>query len=193
MIDFSRNHFELFGLPERFRFDRGARSTAPTSGCRAKCIPIVTRPPATSEQRLALQSSARVNEAYRALKDPVARAQYLLSLHGVDAFDETDTALAFDFLERQLERREAAAEAAEAGDARALEAILDEVRAEARELEAARLVAARRRGRMGRSARDRARAPLSDEGRRRTSTRCSTGWKGDELPRLSRLRRPGTR
>ncbi len=55
---------------------------------------------------IALQSSARVNEAYRALKDPVARAQYLLSLHGVDAFDETNTALPFDFLERQLERRE---------------------------------------------------------------------------------------
>ena len=40
-----------------------------------------------------------------------------------------------DFLERQLERREAAAEAAESGDPNALEAILGEVRAEVRELE----------------------------------------------------------
>ena len=65
----------------------------------------------------------------------MARAQYLLSLHGVDALAETDTVLAVDFLERQLERREAAAEAAAAGDARALEANLGQVRTEARELE----------------------------------------------------------
>jgi len=59
----------------------------------------------------------------------------LLSLHGIDAFDETDTALPLEFLERQLERREEAADAAERGDTRALEAIVDEVRTEARELE----------------------------------------------------------
>ena len=28
MIDFSRNHFELFGLPERFRFDADALDRA---------------------------------------------------------------------------------------------------------------------------------------------------------------------
>ena len=28
MIDFSRNHFELFGLPERFRFDAAALDRA---------------------------------------------------------------------------------------------------------------------------------------------------------------------
>src|SRR5213075_2858641 len=53
------------------------------------------------ERRLALQSSARVNEAYRALKDPVGRAQYLLSLRGIDALAETDTQLPLDFLEHQ--------------------------------------------------------------------------------------------
>ena len=76
-----------------------------------------------------------MNEAYRALKDPVERAQYLLSLHGVDAFSETDTSLPFDFLERQLERREAAGEAAAAGDARALAALLADARAESAALE----------------------------------------------------------
>jgi molecular chaperone HscB len=76
-----------------------------------------------------------VNEAYRALKDPVARAQYLLSLHGVDAFDETNTALPFAFLERQLERREIAEIAVADGDARALETVLADVRAESGELE----------------------------------------------------------
>ncbi len=134
MIDFSRNHFQLFGLPERFRFDQAALDLA-YQQLQGEVHPDRHATADDTEQRLALQSSARVNEAYRALKDPVSRAQYLLSLRGIDAFDETDTALPFEFLERQLERREAAAEAAERGDTGALEAVLDEVRTEARELE----------------------------------------------------------
>jgi molecular chaperone HscB len=134
MIDFSRNHFELFGLPERFRFDPATLDRA-YHELQSKVHPDRYAAAGDKEQRLAMQSSARVNEAYSALKDPVARAQYLLKLHGVDAFGETDTSLPFDFLERQLERREAAAAASAAGDTQALEALLREVRAEARELE----------------------------------------------------------
>jgi molecular chaperone HscB len=134
MIDFSRNHFQLFGLPERFRFDQGVLDRA-YQELQGEVHPDRHATADDKVQRLALQSSARVNEAYRTLKDPVARAQYLLSLHGIDAFDETDTALPLEFLERQLERREEAADAAERGDTRALEAIVDEVRTEARELE----------------------------------------------------------
>ena len=134
MIDFSRNHFELFGLPERFRFDPAVLERAYHA---LQGVVHPDRHAAASEaaQRIALQSSARVNEAYRALRDPVARAQYLLSLHGIEAFSETDTSLAFDFLERQLERREAASEAAAAGDAPALVALLAAARAESAALE----------------------------------------------------------
>ena len=78
-----------------------------------------------------MQLAARVNEAYRTLGEPVARARYLLSLKGVEALDETDTSLPVEFLERQLERRERASDAAEAGDAEALEALLREVSDEA--------------------------------------------------------------
>ena len=46
------------------------------------------------------------------------RAQYLLSLNGVDALGETDTQLPLEFLERQLERREEASDAL-ASDGRA--------------------------------------------------------------------------
>ncbi len=134
MIDFSRNHFQLFGLPERFRFDAAALDRA-YHELQGEVHPDRHAAAGETERRLALQSSARVNEAYRALKDPVARAQYLLSLHGIDALDETDTALPFDFLERQLERREAAAEAAAGGDERALESLVDAARTEAKELE----------------------------------------------------------
>jgi molecular chaperone HscB len=134
MIDFSRNHFELFGLPERFRFDPALLEHA-YRALQSEVHPDRFAHAGEAEQRLALQSSARVNEAYRALRDPVARAQYLLSLHGIEAFGETDTALPYDFLERQLERREAAGEALAAEDASRLGAIAAEVRADAERVE----------------------------------------------------------
>jgi molecular chaperone HscB len=68
-----------------------------------------------------------VNEAYRTLSDPVARAEYLLHVRGIDATDETDTKLPVAFLTRQLERREAADEAADAHDEAALAALSKDV------------------------------------------------------------------
>ena len=136
MIDFSQNYFALFGLPPRYRFD-AARLDAAYRALQTQVHPDRFAAAGESERRLALQSSARVNEAYRALKDPVGRAQYLLSLHGVDATSETDTALPLDFLERQLERREAVDEARVAADIARLEALLAEVRAEIAALEPA--------------------------------------------------------
>src|SRR6185503_6014577 len=65
------------------------------------------------------------------LRDPVARAEYLLSLRGVDANVETDTRLPVAFLTRQLERREAADEARDARDDAALGALIDDVRRDA--------------------------------------------------------------
>jgi len=133
MIDFSRNYFELFGLPQRFRFDAGSLDDA-YRRLQTEVHPDRFAAASEREKRLALQSSARVNEAYRALKDPVVRAQYLLSLHGIDALAETDTKLPIDFLQRQLERREAAAEAVSASDSPAIAAILADVRREANDL-----------------------------------------------------------
>jgi len=134
MIDFSRNHFELFGLPERFRCDAALLDRA-YRALQSEVHPDRYAAATEKERRLALQSSARVNEAYRALKDPVARAQYLLALHGVDAASDAQASLAIAFLERQLERHEAAAAADVNGDVRTLEAVLADVRAEAAELE----------------------------------------------------------
>jgi molecular chaperone HscB len=135
MLDFSRNHFELFGLPERFGLDASALDAAYRT-LQTEVHPDRHASGSDADRRLALQASARVNEAYRALREPVTRAEYLLSLHGIDARDETDTRLPLDFLERQLERREQASGAVEAQDARTLGAIIDDVRTEARELEA---------------------------------------------------------
>ena len=95
-----------------------------------------------------MQWTTRVNEAYRTLKDPVQRAKYLLELNGVDVAFETNTQMPTDFLMRQLELREALAEAkgAEAldrlregveRDKTALEGRIGELIDSHRELEAA--------------------------------------------------------
>ena len=136
LIDFSQDYFALFGLPPRYRFDHEELDRA-YRALQRDVHPDRHAAADEKQRRLALQSSARVNEAYRALKDPVGRAQYLLSLHGIEALAETNTALRVDFLEHELERREAVAEAHSAGDAARLEQLLAEVRTDAAALESA--------------------------------------------------------
>ena len=130
MIDFSKDYFALFGLPARYRFDP-AKLDAAYRKLQTEVHPDRFATAGDEERRLALQSSSRVNEAYRALKDPVGRAQYLLSLRGIDALAETDTALPQQFLEGELERREAVAEAHAGGDVARLGALLEQVRSDA--------------------------------------------------------------
>ncbi|HSU44406.1 MAG TPA: Fe-S protein assembly co-chaperone HscB [Casimicrobiaceae bacterium] len=130
MIDFSRNHFELFGLPTRFAVDRGALEHA-YRDVQRNVHPDRYAGADDAQKRLALQASARANEAYRALRDPLTRAEYLLSLRGIDAGGETGARLSVVFLTRQLERREAAEEATRTHDAGALAALVDEVRRDA--------------------------------------------------------------
>jgi molecular chaperone HscB len=134
MIDFSSDYFALFGLPARYRFDPVELERA-YRALQSEIHPDRYACADESERRLALQSSARVNEAYRALKDPVGRAQYLLSLRGIDALAETNTTLPQDFLERELERREALADAHAARDSAQLDALLLAVRSDAAALE----------------------------------------------------------
>jgi len=77
-----------------------------------------------AERRASMQWTTRVNEAYRTLKSPVQRAKYLLEMNGVDVAFETNTQMPSDFLLRQLELREALAEAK---DAATLDRLRDDV------------------------------------------------------------------
>jgi molecular chaperone HscB len=85
-----------------------------------------------AERRASMQWTTRVNEAYRTLKSPVQRAKYLLEMNGVDVAFETNTQMPAEFLVRQLELREALAEAQGAA---ALDRLRDEVLDEKRALE----------------------------------------------------------
>jgi molecular chaperone HscB len=134
MIDFSQDYFALFGLPARYRFDP-AELDAAYRKLQSEVHPDKFASAGDEERRLALQSSSRVNEAYRALRSPLERANYLLLLRGIDALAETDTALPLEFLEQQLESRESLADAIAARDAAALGVLQKTVDAAAADLE----------------------------------------------------------
>jgi len=136
MIDFSQDYFALFGLPARYRFDP-AELDAAYRKLQTEVHPDRFAAAGDDERRLALQSSSRVNEAYRALRSPLERAHYLLLLRGIDALAESDTALPPEFLEQQLECREAMAEAVARRDAGALTSLQKSVEKAAAELERA--------------------------------------------------------
>ena len=126
MIDFAQDYFSLFELPRAYAVDVEALERA----YRKRQSAVHPDRHATADdadKRLALQASSRVNEAYRTLLDPIHRAEYLLALEGIEAAKETDSTLTPDFLEEQLERREALADARSAKDGAKLAALLDEI------------------------------------------------------------------
>lgn len=100
-----QNHFELFGLPPSYGLDKEVLEQAYRE-IQAQVHPDRFAHAGDAERRASLQWTTRVNEAYRALKDPVQRACHLLELHGVDVAFETNTQMPTDFLMRQLELRE---------------------------------------------------------------------------------------
>ena len=135
MIDFSQNFFALFGLPERYNVDSDALDRAYRT-LQTSVHPDRHAAGTDADRRIALQASARVNEAYRALRDPVARDEYLLRLRGVDVATETDNQLPVEFLTKQLIRRETAEEAESEHDEQALASVIAEVREDAAKAEA---------------------------------------------------------
>jgi molecular chaperone HscB len=132
--DFNQSHFALFGLPQRFALDGNALDRA-WCAVAAEVHPDRYANAGEAEKRVALMMSTRVNEAYRTLRSPLARARYLLSLAGVDTQEETNTSMPTDFLMQQLEWREALEDADNARDAAALEALADTLAQTARALE----------------------------------------------------------
>ena len=77
-------------------------------------------------QRVAMQWSVRINEAYQRLRDPLKRAAYLCELHGAPIRAEDNTAMPAAFLMQQMQWREALDEAASAAE---LDALDDETQA----------------------------------------------------------------
>jgi len=136
MIDFSQNYFALFGLAPRYRVSEHEIDAA-FRELQSSVHPDRYVNADESARRESMQSSAQVNEAYRSLRDPVGRAEYLLRLHGVDTMIETDNALPLDFLEEQMERRESVDDARRAGAVETLDRLAHEIRRDIASREAA--------------------------------------------------------
>lgn len=105
------DHFARLGLPLRFDLDAGLLDRRYFAAQR-QLHPdrFATR---TARERAISQSQAvALNEAYETLKDPLARAEYMLRLKGIAVNpDGCNTVRDPSLLMEQMERREALAEA----------------------------------------------------------------------------------
>lgn len=117
------NDFEIFGLPVQFAQDR-AQLDARWKDLQREAHPDKFASQGTAAQRVAMQWSVRINEAYQRLKDPMRRAAYLCELGGAPIQAENNTAMPAVFLMQQMEWREAMDDAAGVA---ALEALYDDV------------------------------------------------------------------
>ncbi len=132
--DFSRNHFELLGLPVSFAVDPAALERAYRE-LQGRVHPDRFASASEAERRVAMQWATRANEAYRTLRSPVDRARYLLGLKGYDTGEESNTAMPPDFLMQQMEWREAVESGRSARDAAALERLRGAIHGERVEMQ----------------------------------------------------------
>jgi molecular chaperone HscB len=105
-VNLQSNDFELFGLTEQFAQERSALD-ARWKSLQAQAHPDKFAAQGGAAQRLAMQWSVRINEAYQRLKNPLQRAAYLCELHGAPIQAHSNTAMAPAFLMQQIEWREA--------------------------------------------------------------------------------------
>ena len=113
--------FSLFGLPRAYALDR-AELDARWRALQAQVHPDRFAAEGAAAQRVAMQWAMRVNEAYRRLRDPLARGAYLCALHGVAVQGEGSAAMPPGFLVQQMEWRERLDEAQGEAALRALDA-----------------------------------------------------------------------
>ena len=106
MISLQSNDFELFGLPMGYALARESVD-ARWKELQREAHPDKFAAQGDAAQRLAMQWSVRINEAYQRLKDPVKRAAYLCELHGAPVQADNNTAMPAAFLMQQMAWREA--------------------------------------------------------------------------------------
>ncbi|WP_353234711.1 Fe-S protein assembly co-chaperone HscB [Diaphorobacter ruginosibacter] len=134
-MNLQSDDFELFGVPRQFAQD-GNVLAARWKDLQREAHPDRFSAQGAAAQRVAMQWSVRINEAYQRLKDPLRRAAYLCELNGAPIGAEDNTAMPAAFLMQQMEWREA----------------LDDARDEAAIDDLEGMVSAERRGALARCA-----------------------------------------
>ncbi|WP_299073903.1 co-chaperone HscB [uncultured Paraglaciecola sp.] len=109
------NYFELFNIPVSFDVDL---SVLPHTYQQLQRLTHPDKFASGSEQQklLAMQKNTQVNDAYITLKSPLSRAEYLLSLRGVELQHEQQTIKDTAFLMQQMQWREELEEVTEQAD-----------------------------------------------------------------------------
>lgn len=99
------NYFELFGLPSQFNLD-GSLLSSQFRELQKQFHPDKYATASERDRLMAVQKAAEINDAYQVLKSPITRAEYLLSINGVDIRGEQQTMQDPMFLMEQMELRE---------------------------------------------------------------------------------------
>ncbi|MGI9134740.1 MAG: Fe-S protein assembly co-chaperone HscB [Rhodoferax sp.] len=129
-MNLQSNDFELLGVPQQF--DQQATVLEQHwKDLQRQVHPDKFAAQGAAAQRLSMQWSVRINEAYQRLKDPVRRASYLCELAGVAVDAHNNTAMPGEFLMQQMQWREAMEDAQDAGT---LQALGEQVRSERQHL-----------------------------------------------------------
>ncbi len=105
-MNLQSSDFELFGLTPQFAQDRAAID-ARWKDLQREAHPDKFAAQGAAAQRVAMQWSVRINEAYQRLKDPLKRAAYLCELNAAPVNAENNTAMPTEFLLQQMDWREA--------------------------------------------------------------------------------------
>ena len=104
--------FQLFAVPATFAQDRTVLD-ARWKELQREAHPDRFAAQGAAAQRVAMQWSVRINEAYQRLKDPIRRASYICELNGAPLDAENNTAMPPEFLMQQMEWRESLDEVAD--------------------------------------------------------------------------------
>lgn len=85
------DYFSFFGLPPKLNVDVPALERDFYEFSR-KLHPDLNARAGSQEQEWSLEQSSLLNDAYRTLRDPIKRTQYLLKLEGVELEEQSKTA-----------------------------------------------------------------------------------------------------
>ena len=122
--------FQLFAVPATFAQDRAVLD-ARWKELQREAHPDRFAAQGAAAQRVAMQWSVRINEAYQRLKDPIRRASYICELNGAPLNAENNTAMPGAFLMQQMEWREALDDARDIAAVELLQADVETTRARA--------------------------------------------------------------
>ena len=110
------NYFELFGLPNQFRLD-GSLLSSQFRELQRQFHPDKFAAASERDRLMAVQKAAEINDAYQVLKNPISRAEYILSENGVEIRGEQQTMQDPMFLMEQMELREELEDISSSSDA----------------------------------------------------------------------------